>query len=725
MNWIRFKKNKLLKSTQEATDINVIDSIDPTKKFDKGKGDIWDILSPDGIDVRPQNHGWLTDSLTDRRPFRPIYVTRAGWPRKLGTDWISKFLGLGEVDVTIYNDKILPRHAIQSLQRMMTMLRSNYNQENKRGNIDQLHDIGTKIQDTDALLEDISMGENDLFHCSVQACVYAENMEMLDQLSNFLEDDLGGAGIHLRTAYERIDSGYLSTLPRGKNELTDTTRNLDRRSLTTLFPFASGEMKYKGGVPFAVNQTTGNLVFLNLFAEDNNNYNVFVCGESGTGKTFFIQTLIGRNLLKGCHTVCIDPEGETKKFVKRIGGLYIKLGSDYPAVINPCALSITEIELDEDDEELKFVEDGREILEKDGKEYIRFVPIKEKINEITAFINVLVQGMKSRNSVLDIYEEGYVMEAIRDCFKHAGINSSPMSLYQEQAVERDGEIYHDLVMKPEITLSDIYHQLNKKYGYYYGSNGEHLIKEPKVERLLAAIKTWLRDGTRGFFDGQTYFGEGISTDIDNAKIVSFDLSEFEIGSVLRKASYHVCLNWIWQKFVKSERNSDLFKIVVADEFWQMVDQPETVSFAEVMGRRCRKRNTSFVIASQDAERILENKQAAGVVRNTTMKFLLGQDSSSYELIKKTFNLSDGEMSILVGNPKKGEGLFKIKNESIHIRTDPFEYEKVLFESNFKKKKELERKLREKEAANNIQIHSEELDKLIRHIEEDENSSPIK
>ncbi len=68
---------------------------------------------------------------------------------------------------------------------------------------------------------------------------------------------------------------------------------------------------------------------------------------------------------------------------------------------------------------------------------------------------------------------------------------------------------HDLVMKPEITLSDINHQLNKKYGYYYGSSGEYLIKEPKVERLLATIKTWLRDGTRGFFDGQTYFGEGI------------------------------------------------------------------------------------------------------------------------------------------------------------------------------------------------------------------------
>lgn len=66
---------------------------------------------------------------------------------------------------------------------------------------------------------------------------------------------------------------------------------------------------------------------------------------------------------------------------------------------------------------------------------------------------------------------------------------------------------HDLVMKPEITLSDINHQLNKKYGYYYGSSGEYLIKEPKVERLLATIKTWLRDGTRGFFDGQTYFGK--------------------------------------------------------------------------------------------------------------------------------------------------------------------------------------------------------------------------
>ncbi|PPA84163.1 hypothetical protein C4A76_18175 [Brevibacillus laterosporus] len=80
MNWRRLNKNKLLKPPiQEATDMNVIDSIDLTKKCDEGKGNLWDILSPDGIDVRPQNHGWLTDSLAGRRPFRPIYVTRAGW----------------------------------------------------------------------------------------------------------------------------------------------------------------------------------------------------------------------------------------------------------------------------------------------------------------------------------------------------------------------------------------------------------------------------------------------------------------------------------------------------------------------------------------------------------------------------------------------------------------------------------------------------------------------
>ncbi|MFF0828746.1 VirB4 family type IV secretion system protein [Brevibacillus sp. NPDC003359] len=679
--------------------------------MEDGKGDLWDILCPDGLNTGLPNHGLLADSLAGERPFRSMYITKGGYPREFQTDWISHFMGVGEVDVTIHSQKIPPRQAMVSLKKQLTVLQSNKDMQLRMGQINQIHDINTKLSDTDALIGDIQLGQNDLFHTSIQATAYGDNEDMLDRLSEFLEDDLGGKGIHLRSAYERQNEGYLSVLPRGKNELLDTYRNLDRRSLSTLFPFASSELKFRGGVPFAVNQSTGNLTFLNLFDESFMNYNAALLGESGSGKTVAIDTLVGRNLLiPGLRAVIIDPEGEQKKFTKRLSGLYIKLGSDSPIVLNPCALTVTEIELDEDDdEELIHVEDGRELITKDdGRIYIRFVPLKEKIQEIVTFFNILSMGFEE--TPLNNTEERYLLECIQECFKDAGITNEPKSLYKYEPIMRDGKIVHDQILKDEITITDIFNMLVEKFG-----------QDPKgrADRLIDAIHPWLRGGTRGFFDGQTYYGPGVSTDLNSYRIITFDLSEFEVGSSLRKLSYHVCQIWTWHHFVKNPMLAEVPKIVVNDEYWQIIDQNETVAFSETMGRRCRKRHTSYIIASQDAKRVLENSKAYGVITNCSIVFILRQNSISYELMKEAFNLSNGELSIVMGRPKKGEMIMRTPNESAWIQTDLFEYERVLFESNSKKKKELERQMKAYQDSLQIQKISPEVESLKDRILQDE------
>lgn len=695
------------KEALSPSTITYVENDDVPLFLEEGKGDLFDIICPDGLQTNLENHGYITDSLAGKRPFRAMYVTKAGYPRQFQTDFISKFFGVGEVDVTIYSHKIPPRQAAQSLKTQLTVLQSNKDMQLRLGQINQLHDINTKLNDTEALLEDTALGQNDLFHTSIQACVYGENEEMLDRLSEFLEDELGGMGIHLRSAYERQHEGFLSVLPRGKNELLDTYRNLDRRSLSTLFPFASSELKFRGGIPFAVNQSTGNLVFLNLFDEENNNYNAAVLGESGSGKTVTIETITGRNItINNCRAVIIDPEGEYKRFTKRLGGLYIKLGTDSPIVLNPCAVSVTEIELDEDDEELISSSNVEIITKEDGKLYARFVPLKEKIQEILNFFNILSLGFELKP--LNTFEESYLLQAIQDAFAEAGITNDPKSLYQSKPIERNGVIVHDFVMKNEVTLSDINDMLIKKNG-----------NNPKAERIIEAIKPWLRGGIRDFFDGPTYLGDGVSVDLENTKLVTFDLSEFELGSPLRRISYHTCQVWTWHKFVKNPMLAEIPKIVVSDEFWQVVDQDETVTFAETMGRRCRKRHTSYIIASQDAKRVLENKKAYGVLTNCSTEFILKQKAMNYELMKKAYSLSDGELSIVMGRPKKGEMIMRIQNDSAWVKTDLFEYEKVLFESNSKKKRELERQMKAYQEALAQQNYSPELESLKRRLVEEE------
>lgn len=677
----KLKQSKISKKEEKRISLNENED-DSSDLIQKGHGTIFDVICPDGLDLSNDDMGYIKDSLGEKRVLRSFYITKSGWPRQLKTGWIDNISDVGEIDVSIYITKIPPADAIKSLTRTITMLNANLRQEIKRDNHDQISDLETKIHDSQILKDDIALGQNDMFHVAVLGTLFADNESILKDLSDYLIESLKGSGTALRSTYKRVQEGFLSVFPRGKNEMKDVYRNLDRRSLATLFPFASSELPYEGGIPFALNNQTGNMIFLDIFNRRFNNYNICVFGESGSGKTFAIRTLVARSMLKGkkFRAFILDPEGEFKKFTKRLGGVYLKISPEYPVVLNPCAISITEIELDEEDEEFKDIgRDAKIIIKEDGKEYIQFVPLSEKVNEIIGFFDILVQG--KRGEPLDNFEEYYVEKAIIHAFEDAEITTNPDSLYREVEEFIDGKITSKKVLKEEVTLSDIHHWLKKLYG-----------NEPKAERLFVSIEPWLRGGHRPMFDGQSYFGEGVSTNLEDQKIVTIDISELEEGSVLRRLGYHVTLTWGWQKFIKNLALADMEKIFVSDEFWQNIDDPQIVNVMERIGRRCRKRNTSFVIGSQDAERILKNEKARGVVLNSSIQMLFKQSSASYESVKEAFKLSEGELSVVMRATEQGEGLLRAKEISVWMKTDPFEYEKVLFESNQAHLKEMQRQI---------------------------------
>lgn len=680
----RKKKQKPLKDENNNTQKVSLEESDneDVSLIHKGTGSIFDIISPDGIDLSHDDKGYIMDNLAEKRALRSFYITKSGWPRKLQTGWIDNISDIGEVDVSIYITKIPPADASKSLTRMITMLNSNLRQEIKRDNHDQISDINTKIHDSQILKDDIALGQNDMFHVAVLSTLYADNESLLKELANLLIEGLKGSGTQIRSTFRRMQEGFLSVLPRGKNELKDVYRNLDRRSLATIFPFASSELPYTGGVPFALNNQTGNMIFLDVFNRKFNNYNICVFGESGSGKTFAIRTLVARSMLKGkkFRAFILDPEGEFKKFTKRLGGVYLKLSPEYPVVLNPCAIGVTEIELDEEDEELKNSGPNVKIVVKDdGKEYLRFVPLSEKINELIGFFDIMAQG--KQGLPLDNYEENYIEQAIIKAYQTAGITTDPDSLYEESEEMIDGKITINKVLKPEVTLTDIFKEYVKLYE-----------NDPKAQRLLVSIPPWLRGGHRPMFDGQSYFGEGVSTNLEEQKIVTIDISELEEGSVLRRLGYHVTLTWGWQKFIKNIALADMEKIFVSDEFWQNIDDPHIVNVMERIGRRCRKRNTSFVIGSQDAERILDNPKAKGVVLNSSIQMLFKQSTASYDSVKKAFKLSQGELSVVMNATEQGEGLLRAKGISVWMKTDPFEYERVLFESNQAHLKEMQQQI---------------------------------
>lgn len=642
----------------------------------ENRPDYWDVISPEGVSIKSEDHGVIKQSLGTETYFRPIYIPRDGYPRKMQTNWLYDILSSGEVDVLVDIHKVQKTQAVRSLQKQETMLRSNLSWQNTRQNIDQISDLETKILDTTILMDEVQFSENDMFFVSTQMMLYANSKKELDRYSEYLEDLMAGSFFKLVTAFSRIKKGFLSVIPIGKNHLGDTLRNLDRRALSTFAPFISGSGIYTGGVPFGVNKIDGRLEFINSFGNDElkpDNYNMGIFGISGSGKSVAMKIKIAREMAGGnIYSGIIDPEGEFVKLTNRLGGINLNISEESGIIINPCSINFSDIPLElENDEELEALQEDelKEVVEKDGKMYLRFVPIKEKINEMLDFFDFLVRGKGGEESGLDVFERSYLEDAIIKVLDDLEITTHPDSLFQKGIKEVDGQIIQSRVRKPEPEILQIYEAIQEKEK-----------NNPKAERLLSAIKPFLRTGSKPLFDGQTYLGRGVQQTLESARLINFNISSLEEG-FLRPVAFHVILNYLWEYFVKDINRANLRKFVYCDEMWQFVDSPQTVSFFEKIARRIRKRHGGLVYASQDFVRLLENQKARGILTNTFTTLFLRQNKIDLKMIRENFNLTQGEIEILFANTDKGEGILRSGENSVWLQTNPSEEEMIFIESN--------------------------------------------
>jgi type IV secretory pathway VirB4 component len=669
-------KNKKVKKEQDeiVIDQSQVEDV-PLYQMDT-KGTFWDLIAPEGVVIKAEDYGIIKQSLGTQTYFRPIYIPRDGYPRKMQTNWLYEITSSGECDVLIDIHKVQKTQAIRSLQKQETMLRSNLSWQTKRGNIDQINDLETKIQDTMILMDEIQFNENDMYNISTFVMLYADSKRELDRYSEFVEDSMAGSFFKLVTAWSRIKKGFLSVLPLGKNHLQDTLRNMDRRALSTFAPFISGSARYTGGVPFGINRITGQKEFINSFGNEDyrpDNYNMGIFGISGSGKSLAMKLKIAREMAGGnIYAGIIDPEGEFVKLCHRLGGINLEIHEESGLVINPCALNFSDIPLDDkDDEELQALEedDEKEIIEKNGRKYLRFVPVREKINEILDFFDIIVRGKGGLGEGLDVFERNYLEECIQEVFNDLGITTHPSSLFENEVKLIDGQVIQSSVRKPEPELMQIYNKLVEKYG-----------NNPKAERIIAATKPFLRTGSKPIFDGQTYLGRGVTQSLESARLINFNISSLEEG-FLRPIAFHVILNYLWEYFAKNINNADKKKIIYVDELWAFVDNDQTVTFFEKVARRIRKRNGGLVYASQDFVRLLVNPKARGILQNTFTFFFLRQNKIDLAKIRENFDLTMGEIDILFGNPDKGEGILRQGQNSVWLQTDPSDEEMIFIESN--------------------------------------------
>ena len=153
--------------------------------------------------------------------------------------------------------------------------------------------------------------------------------------------------------------------------------------------------------------------------------------------------------------------------------------------------------------------------------------------------------------------------------------------------------------------------------------------------------------TQGSYAGFT--NQPTNVDIKNRLIV-FSIRDLE--EELRPIAMYIVLNFIWN-LVRAELKK---RILIVDEAWILMKYEDGASFMFGLVKRSRKYFLGVTTITQDVEDFLKSPYGRPIITNSSLQLLLKQSPTMIDLVVKSFNLTEGEKSLLL-EAAIGEGLF--------------------------------------------------------------------
>ena len=619
----------------------------------KNQKTLKDMIAPSGIDTSDINHIGIISSVT--RYARSHYV--AGLPRMATFPYFLRSMyDFGDINTSVFINPVNEADSQNSLNKIIVSLESERIVAEKRGDINRERLVEDKRIEAERIRDEIAAGFNRLFEASVVCTLFSYELPELDKMSELLSMEMSKNLINIKSAWAVQEEAFKSNLPFNRNYIT-RKHTFDRSSMATVFPFIASEVGHPTGIPIGFDKQTGLPILYNNFHSSLTNYNMVIFGKSGAGKGVTIKTITARSyVLMGIESLALDAEGEYGIVAESLGGINVVISPNSKTIINLF------------DVEPEIVKD--EITGKDRT----VLNVENKVEDVTNALITMARGSTRSEDVNEITKQ-IIAETVGEEYQALGINSNPNSLYDDDKVELGSGLTRKKKDMP--TIGSWYRRLMRK-----AENNDNIDYQFHFSYLIKVMKQYVRelDGQMAYFDGQSTFEL-----LDGAPFINLDISQLE-ERFARPLAQQILLSWIWEKYVKKnseDRTKAKQKRVLVDEAWMLLPYPEAVDFLNTMARRARKRNVSLAVISQKFQDFYENKEAQAVLTSSDTKLFLAQDKSEIEYLKEVFKLSEGEANYLL-TCTRGEGLFKVGNETAILEIRPTEREFSFIETNVNK-----------------------------------------
>ncbi len=384
------------------------------------------------------------------------------------------------------------------------------------------------------------------------------------------------------TLYGLQIEGFKSASVSPLSTLKSQERGINSSSLAAAFPFVRTFVMDDGGIMLGENNKSGYPFILNIWKRGNlyQNSNGFIIGKSGSGKSYFLKTLILNEIANGTRVIVLDPEAEYLALTRNLYGNVINVGNAREGRINPFHIY--------------------KILTEDGTPAEPKVTFNTHLKMLESFFKIVLADAPLdvieliNNLVVETYERMGITENT-DCSEFPADYFPLFSDLLETLQSKDRDSMDALTLR-DMRTAELYLQkfVNGRYSDIWNA--------PSTLKV-------------------------------NANLIDFDFQSLfaNKNNVVANAQMLLVFRFIEQEVInareKNKNGANLRTLIIADEAHLYIDPkfPIALDFFDSMSKRIRKYNGSFIPATQNIADWNANEELRGktsaIIKNSQYTFI--------------------------------------------------------------------------------------------------------
>lgn len=406
----------------------------------------------------------------------------------------------------------------------------------------------------DSLLESLQTENESLLDTTITVTAYNYTQE--EGYKKTVRRAMLSGNFKPSTLYGLQIEGFRSANVSPVSNIKNHERGINSSSLAASFPFVRTYIMDTDGILLGKNKNNGYPFIFNLWKRGNlyQNSNAMVIGKSGSGKSYFLKSLILKEWANGTRVIVCDPEAEYLELTRNAMGNIIDVGNAKEGKINPFHIY--------------------KILTEDGTPADSVVTFNTHLKMLESFFKIVLVGASNdvieliNNLVVEAYERKGITE-LTDCTDKKAIDFPLFSDVFSVLKEKDTSELDTLSLR-DMKTAELYLQK------FVSGRYSDIWNAPSTLEATSSLID---------FNFQSLFANK--------------------NNVVANAQMLLVFRFIEQEVINGRelnRNGKEFRtLIIIDEAHLFIDAkfPIALDFFYQMNKRIRKYNGSFIPATQN------------------------------------------------------------------------------------------------------------------------------